>query len=191
MKNLFFLLSGYLIILVACNQHASVDGNATASVPFQDTVVPEPEIKIDPRTTIDQIIFGRYCGECAGICAPMYRYSAKGNQNSFYADYTDSFWKDTIRFGTALNDALNFKIGSEIIAAIPDSLFITEKQKFGCPDCTDGCGLYFEMSDFETLAPNKTKKFRIDAQTEQLTGQIRGFAELLMSKLPKIVDANR
>lgn len=148
-----------------------------------------------PNEDIDQIIFGVYCGECSGHCATMYRYNLEGNQNSFSIDSTDSFFSQEnhnnnnkkMVFDTYMNDKFHFNIGTEIIANIPDTLLNSDKpsQRFGCPDCSDGCGIYFELT-----RNGETKRFFIDYQTSQLTGEIKVFAEFLKDKL-MILDGVR
>jgi hypothetical protein len=54
-------------------------------------------------------------------------------------------------------------------------------QKFGCPDCTDGCGIYLETK-FDTVI----KKFYIDYQTEELPKEIRSFAEFLKRTIKQL-----
>ncbi|HYV55853.1 MAG TPA: hypothetical protein VE933_14795, partial [Chitinophagaceae bacterium] len=143
----------------------------------------------DAKDYIDQIVFGVYCGECSSHCATMYRYSMGGNQKSFSADFTDSYFnnKSEMKFNTYLDDKFYFDIGNEIVSNIPDSLLTTNKssQRFGCPDCTDGCGIYFEIT-----MDNKKHEFYIDYQTSQLSGFIKNFAEFLKMKITRLRNKN-
>jgi len=152
-----------------------------------ELVKKETQTKLDK--SIDQIIFGVYCGECGNHCATMYRYSMTGNQNSFSVDLTDSYFKNKseIIFNTYLNDQFHFNIGQEIVSNIPDSLLAFNKssERFGCPDCTDGCGIYFEITK-----ENKKYKYYIDNQTSQLTGDIKIFAEFLKTKITQLDKKN-
>lgn len=145
------------------------------------------QTKLDKN--IDQIVFGVYCGECSNHCATMYRYFLGGNQNSFSVDYTDSYFKNKseIIFDTYLNDQFHFDIGKEIVLNIPDTLLTIKKtsEQFGCPDCTDGCGIYFEI-----LKDNQKQKFYIDNQTSELTGNIKVFAEFLKTKISQLGKKN-
>lgn len=173
-----------LTFLISCHGNNSTNRSDSEN-PNQ---VSAPQSKED----IDQIIFGVYCGECSGHCATMYCYNLEGNQNSFSIDSTDSFfWRKynngKIMFYTYRNDKFHFDIGTEIIANIPDTLLNSDKssQSFGCPDCTDGCGIYFELT-----RNGETKRFFIDYQTSQLTGEIKVFAEFLKDKL-MILDGVR
>ena len=138
---------------------------------------------------INQIVFGRYCGECGNHCATMYRYSMEGNRNSFSADFTDDYFKrkKEITFNTYLNDKFHLDIGNEIVSNIPDTILKSDKssERFGCPDCADGCGIYFELTK-----DNKKHQFYIDYQTSQLTGKIKPFAEFLREKIDQLNKKN-
>ena len=132
---------------------------------------------------IDQIVFGKFCRECGSHCATMYKFTMNGNQNSFSADYSDSYFfttREEQEFATSLNDAFHFKIGQEIASEIPKKLLNSKKGqvRFGCPDCEDGCGMYLEIN-----RGKKVQQFLIDYQTSELDSEIRGFAEFLKKKI--------
>jgi len=144
----------------------------------------EKQVATSQIPAVTQITFGVYCGECYKNCATMYRYTT--GDKSFAADYTDAFFNrdgKPIPFGTSLKDAAYVAIGDDIIAHIPKLLLDSEKDtdNFGCPDCTDGCGIYFEM-----VINGATKYFYIDSQTEQLTGEIKTFAGYLKLRIAEI-----
>lgn len=131
---------------------------------------------------LDALVFGKYCAECSFNCATMYKFYIIGNTQTFWLEKSDDFFKnyEPVEFKTKLTDEKYFKVGLEILNLIPEEILTTDKetQKFGCPDCTDGCGLYFE-----TIKNGQKKKFYIDYQTEELTGEIKTFAELLKTKI--------
>jgi len=151
--------------------------------------IEKKELQTIIDTNIDQIIFGVYCGECGNHCATMYRYSMDGNQNSFSVDLTDSYFKNKseITFNSYLNDQFHFDIGHEIVSNIPNTLLTSNKpsERFGCPDCTDGCGIFFEITK-----NSKRQKFYIDNQTSELTGDIKNFAEFLKTKINQLEKKN-
>lgn len=183
MKHIILLIFG-LNCLFGCqnkstNTAAKHNPNEVAKI---DTTGNKSEIKGD------QIIFGVYCGECSNHCATMYRYVMNGNQNSFSADSTDSYFKKTeLVFETDLNDKFHFDIGKEIFSNIPDKLLNSVKtsEQFGCPDCTDGCGIYFEIT-----IEGRKRKFDIDYQTANLKGDIKTFAEFLKDRIRKLEEKN-
>ncbi len=76
-----------------------------------------------------------------------------------------------------------------MVASIKDSIpaifFKTETpRKFGCPDCTDGCGLYLEVKQ-----DSSEYIFAIDRQIGELTGEVKTFAQYLIAKLQKLRDS--
>lgn len=144
----------------------------------------KPTVAPDIRSSVDQIIFGRFCGECGHDCARMYRYSRRGAAKSLWVDMTDSYLhKKSIEFDTELNDSAKFELAEEIVKHIPSSLLTTDKavQRFGHPDLTDGCGIYLEISQ-----SGKTKKFAIDYQISQLSGDIKDFAAYFHTAIAKM-----
>ncbi|MBK9248973.1 MAG: hypothetical protein IPM69_12875 [Ignavibacteria bacterium] len=169
--------------MTSCNRQPSPLSGKSETIEVVQKVTPS---KLD--NTIDQIIFGVYCGECGNHCATMYRYSMGGNQNSFSADFTDSYFnKSEIIFNTYFNDKYHFDIGHDIASHIPVELLTLSKssERFGCPDCTDGCGIYFEITK-----ANTKQKFYIDFQTSQLTGEIKNFADYLKTKIAQLGKKN-
>lgn len=179
-----------ILVLFGLTCHTSCE-NKSANISGKTTVVDSTDNHQQDRksdTNIDQIIFGVYCGECGSHCATMYRYFMSGNQYSFSADFTDSYFKKTeITFDTYFNDKFHFDIGNEIITKIPDILINNDKssERFGCPDCRDGCGIYFEITK-----DSKKQKFYIDYQTSELTGDIKAFAEYLKEKVTQLDKKN-
>ena len=165
-----FLLGGVWCIL-SCNDGSSKLENLNSPAGSN----------VRSTSAINQIVFGVYCGECVNNCAIMYRYINGGDKNSYSIDYSDSFFnKSDVTFDSEMVDNFQFNIGDEIILSIPDTLLLSESasERHGCPDCTDGCGIYFELTK-----DMKKQKFYIDYQTSELSGDIKKFAELLKDKI--------
>jgi len=74
-------------------------------------------------------------------------------------------------------------IAMDIQKHIPDSLLLTTDtiKRFGCPDCTDGGGIYLQIQQGSIV-----KKINIDAQTEVLHGNMKAFAIYLLNKINQI-----
>ena len=183
LKLIIFLFFG-LTCLTSCLNKSANHSTKTEIVEIENNDFENTKHDIN----IDQIIFGVYCGECANHCATMYRYFNGGNQNSFSVDFTDSYFKKSeITFDSYFNDKFHFDIGNEIISNIPDKLLNNDKttEQYGCPDCTDGCGIYFEIKK-----GNKKQKFYIDYQTSELSGDIKVFAEFLKNKITQLEKKN-
>ncbi len=135
------------------------------------------------------IIFGKFCGQCSEHCATMYRYDMTGMSNSLFVDSTDSFFKNEgkIVCNTPINDHAKFHIVNKLVRQIPSTFYNSTKasQTFGCPDCTDGCGIYFEL-----VRDMTTKKFYIDFHTSELDKEVKDFGELVKETLAQLNKKN-
>jgi hypothetical protein len=189
-----------LIFIVLC---FTVFAGCNPSVPEEITfgqkqaeveeVVVAEEIEKEETPPVRTITFGKYCSECSGRCAVMYHFfMCGGNANTLWADYTDSFWKgkgDSLVFETQIEraDTAAWNAASEIAKNIPLSLFKTTEKplRYGCPDCTDGCGIYFEMVE-DTREGSKLHRFYIDYQTTMLEGEIKDFAECIKRNIKRM-----
>lgn len=131
------------------------------------------------------IIFGVYCGECMRHCATMYCYNMTGNSTNLFVDSTDSYFKNSgnIVCNTPVTDTGKFQIASTLVQKIPASFSKQgpEEQRFGCPDCTDGCGIYFEWRQAAV-----TRKFYIDYNTYELDKEVKEFGELIKKSLERL-----
>lgn len=135
---------------------------------------------------IEQIIFGKFCGACYLYCTIMFRYNMIGDQNSLFADYTNSYLKnkDNIIFPIQITDSVKFNLASDIINHIPNELLKTKinSETYGCPDCHDGCGFYFEIQSGSTK-----KKFYIDTQRFKLASDdLKIFSDYLHEMIDKM-----
>lgn len=169
------IISGLLLIASsACGQTSS--GTQTKSY----------ETKQDYPS---YITFGVFCGECSGHCATMYRYNMMGNSNTLFVDSTDSYFKNygKVVCKTQINDITRFQIVNKLVQQIPKVFLKTNKteQTFGCPDCTDGCGIYFELGQDTT-----TKKFYIDYHTSELDKDVKDFGEFVKETLVQLNKIN-
>jgi hypothetical protein len=170
MTYLKFIAGLLLVALSACGQTTS--GTQTKSA----------ETKRDYPS---YIIFGVFCGECSGHCATMYRYNMMGNSNTLLVDSTDSYFKNygKVVCKTQINDIDKFKIANKLVQQIPKTFLKTDKPKetFGCPDCTDGCGIYFEVGQDTAI-----KKFYIDYHTSELDKEVKDFGEFIKETLVQL-----
>jgi len=134
---------------------------------------------------IDHVTFGIYCGECSRHCATMYQYNMMGNANTLLMDTADSYFKNNrnVICKTSLTDRIKFILAAGIVAKIP-SAFLTTRDSvevFGCPDCTDGCGIYFELSN-----SHQVKKFYIDTDIDKLAEPVKAFAVFLKTQIDSL-----
>lgn len=176
--DIFFIAA--LILVIACaptvKSATPADGEQTA------TSVAEGR---DGRA--ERIVFGRYCGKCRGHCATMYQLNMAGSSNTLFMDTTDSF-RDNFGMpscNTPVKDPKKLALANSIVSKIPAELYNTESEneRFGCPDCADGCGLYFQVTQGK-----KIKQFYIDTDVSQLKGNIKDFAIALTAVIDKISE---
>lgn len=171
---------GLLILVIACGPTVK---SATQDSGEQTTAsVTEGR---DGRA--ERIIFGRYCGKCRYRCATMYQLNMTGTSNTLYMDTTDSF-KDnysTPTCNTPVKDAKKLALANSIVSKIPEQLYRTDETnvRFGCPDCADGCGLYFEITQGKKL-----KQFYIDTNVGQLKDEMKDFAVALTAVIDQLND---
>lgn len=174
MTNLKLIAGLLLITLSACGQTPSRT---------------QSKISKTKRDCPSYIIFGVFCGECSGHCATMYRYNMTDNSNTLFVDSTDSYFKNygKVVFKTQINDIARFQTVSRFVQQIPKTFLKTDKaeQTFGCPDCADGCGIYFEVGKDTTK-----KKFYIDYQTNQLDKEVKDFGEFIKEILIQLNKKN-
>lgn len=134
------------------------------------------------KSELDYMVFGVFCGECSGHCATMYRYNMTDSTNTLWVDSTDSYFTNSgnIQCKTPVTDPRKISLADSITQQIPQFFLgrTLMKDTFGCPDCTDGCGIYFELGEGGTR-----KKFYIDYQTGNLQGPVKTFAELLKKEI--------
>lgn len=186
MKTIFTALICALFI-VGC-----APGTKNPDQPYNDSVTvtnENPEDSVDQyvpgNKLTGQIVFGVYCGFCAKNCATMFRFNNTGNNMTLMVDSTDSFFKNNgvVTFNTVVSNVNRIDLAHSIMGQIPTELLTTDKEteRFGCPDCADGCGIYFELAQ-----NNKVKKFYIDNDAAQLTGEIKIFAEYLKSTIAQL-----
>ena len=179
------LIFGLCLTSLSCGQTSTNEVNSNKE--YRDTTNNIKNSNYTTTTTstdknFDYIIYGRFCGECGGECATMYKFDILNNKLS--ADHTDGFWEyergKPITFTTEIHDEKKLLLARQILDSIPVIILSTKKskEKYGCPDCSDGCGIFLE-----TKRDTIIKKFYIDYQTTELTGEIKIFADYLRKVL--------
>lgn len=108
-----------------------------------------------------------------------------GNSNTLFVDTTDSYFINNgkVVCKAQINDIAKFQIVNKLVQQIPRTFLKTDnsEQTFGCPDCTDGCGIYFELGKGATIM-----KFYIDYHTTELDKEIKEFGEFVKETLVQL-----
>jgi hypothetical protein len=134
---------------------------------------------------INYVLFGYFCGECGGHCATMYQFKLGANENTFFMDTTDSYFnnKENVICRVKIADARKFELGKNISNQIPNELLncLNKSEKYGCPDCHDQCGIYFEM-----MQNNETMRFYFDTDISMLDDDLKLFLILLKNTIAQL-----
>src|SRR5579863_7453788 len=127
---------------------------------------------------INYVVFGYFCGECDRRCATMYLFKLGGNENTYFMDTSDSYFKNkgNVVCSIEIVDAKNYELGKNISNQIPSELLTcpSKSEKYGCPDCNDECGIYFEM-----MQDNEVKRFYFDTDISKYDADLKIFVILL------------
>jgi len=185
MKQIHFLLVLF-VFFISCNGQVKNDNTPTNN---DQTKLPKAHTlqAHSQQSKMESAIFGIYCGECGGHCATMIQLQMK--DSTVTADSTDSYFKQTIITCTIpIKQKRIIAYAKDIVKHIPASL-LTYSQSgatFGCPDCSDGCGIYVELRD----SNGKARKFYIDTDTSKMDGDIKSFSIYFRGQWDKISNGN-
>ncbi|MEO8771201.1 MAG: hypothetical protein ABI402_13990 [Ferruginibacter sp.] len=165
-------------VIISCDQKNKTVIATTAEINKKDCLP-----QADTNRMYEYILFGMFCGECGSHCATMFQYNMIGNATTLLADYTDSYFehKDNVICKTPIKNVEKMHLANSIVEKIPVQLLTTSQHRFGCPDCTDGCGIYFEFS-----LKGKVKKFTIDTETSKLSPDMKSFSEFLQELITEM-----
>jgi hypothetical protein len=123
----------------------------------------------------DYIVFGDYYGMCAGgHCVRMYLLNANSLFEDSRKDYPSSFTPYEGNFSMNRND--KFDDVKALLTQIPEALINSEEKVLGCPDCSDGGGIYIE-----TRIEGQLKFWLIDKQ--RVPAGLENFLALVNEKI--------
>lgn len=185
MKTVYPIFIVFMMTLFSCQEPPKVTGPEST---FPDKNIPKTKRFVSSDSTqrqpyieqIDHFIFGVYCGECSGDCATMYRYNMGGNAHTLQVDHTNSFFNQPreVKCNTPINDGAKIRLAGEVVDYIPlEILQATTDKRYGCPDCTDGCGVYFELG-----MGKQVHRFYLDPINIKLDPAIKDFTQLLQAR---------
>ncbi len=92
------------------------------------------------------IIFGHFYGFCAGEeCVEIFKLTT----TSLSEDKKDGYpnWKEGYEGDFEELHADKFNVVKGLITEVPEALLAVQDTVLGCPDCTDGGGVYFEYKN--------------------------------------------
>lgn len=108
--------------------------------------------RLDPD--VDQLIFGTYAGYCSGErCVEIFAVQ----KGKLYEDRSDFYPASSSTFDFEQLSKNKYELVESIYRSIPNALLQSESTTFGCPDCTDGGGVFIQIT-----AEGRTATFFID-----------------------------
>ena len=91
---------------------------------------------------IDYLIFGHFHGECDGEqCVETFKLT----DEKLYEDTLDLYSGENLEF--IEQSSAKFEQVKVLIDYIPDELLSVRDTMFGCPDCRDQGGIFFQYSE--------------------------------------------
>ena len=113
------------------------------------------------------LVFGHFYGMCAGEgCVETYKLT----DMKLYEDLIDDYSGQNLEFVELQNET--FAQVSDLVDFFPNQLLSEEETVFGCPDCSDGGGLFIQYSDNGNL-----KSWRIDQFQNNVPSYLHAFID--------------
>lgn len=122
------------------------------------------------------LIFGHFYGMCAGEgCIEIFKLTEK----ELYEDIRDEYAAQNMEFVELGND--KFEQVKDLMDFFPNQLLNHKETVFGCPDCSDGGGLFIQYSYY-----GKVKTWRIDQFKDNVPKYLHGFMDKVNEKIKLI-----
>jgi hypothetical protein len=103
------------------------------------------------------LVFGHFYGMCAGEgCVETYKLT----DVKLYEDLIDDYSGQNLEFVELENET--FAQVNDLVDFFPNQLLSEEETVFGCPDCSDGGGLFIQYSDNGNLKSWRIDQFQIN-----------------------------
>ena len=136
-------------------------------------------IKDEDCITINEqnfLVFGHFYGMCAGEeCVETYKLT----DLKLYEDILDDYSGQNLDFVELDNET--FEQINDLVDFFPNQLLNETDTFFGCPDCSDGGGLFIQYSDNGNL-----KSWRIDQFQENVPSYLHSFIDKVNEKISLI-----
>ena len=130
--------------------------------------------------TIDYITFGHFYGFCAGdTCVQTYQLT----QTQLFEDTIGDYSGENLNF-IAL-DNQKYELVKDLIATFPSELLDHDETSIGCPDCSDGGGLFIQYSK-----NGEVKSWRIDLFKVNVPEYLHDFMDEVQEKISLINEDN-
>lgn len=184
LPTLFALL---ILGMWACTKPKNEEANQPPKV---DTTQETTSINKPPTSPIKTFVFGTFYGECAGDCAPMFELEVPTQKLS--RNTGEEFFRNRnpINFDTDLStQPAKVEAAQEVLEKLPKVLLgIWAKSRYGCPDCTDGGGVYIRLYKHN----GGVRAFFIDPHLKPTNDQEReivAYAHFIRAKVKQLLKA--
>ena len=122
------------------------------------------------------LVFGHFYGMCGGEeCVETYKLT----DLKLYEDILDDYSGQNLDFVELDNET--FEQINDLVDFFPNQLLNETDTVFGCPDCSDGGGLFIQYSDNGNL-----KSWRIDQFQENVPSYLHSFIDKVNEKISLI-----
>ena len=119
------------------------------------------------------LVFGHFYGMCVGEgCVETYKLT----DLKLYEDILDDYSGQNLDFVELDNET--FEQINDLVDFFPNQLLNETDTVFGCPDCSDGGGLFIQYSDNGNL-----KSWRIDQFQENVPSYLHSFIDKVNEKI--------
>jgi hypothetical protein len=129
-----------------------------------------------PTNENDYLIFGHFYGFCGGEqCIEVFKLT----DTNLYEDSEDNYALDTFNFEE--KEIEKFNLAKDLVFFLPAKLLTEKDDVLGCPDCSDGGGVYIEYSK------NGIKNsWRIDQFKQNIPEYLHDFIDKVNEKISLI-----
>jgi len=124
------------------------------------------------------LVFGHFYGECLGErCIETFKLT----DEKLFEDINDNYSGNDLSFIELGAD--KFEEVKDLALLFPNQLLYDSKSTFGCPDCTDGGGIFIQYADNGTI-----KSWRMDQDKKHIPSYLHNFVDKINEKIALIND---
>ena len=124
----------------------------------------------------DYLIFGQFYGFCVGeTCVETFKLT----HTKLYEDTLDNYSVTPLNFEALGND--KFELVKDLDTYFPENLLTEKEGDIGCPDCSDGGGVFIEYSKNGIV-----KSWRIDQFKHNIPTYLHDFMDKVNEKITLI-----
>ena len=156
MKALKFIVITLLLFTVSCSDNE--------------------EIAKEESQNFNYLTFGHFFGSCGGDnCVQTFQLT----NDKLFKDTISDYTGEDLNFTELSNE--KYELVKDLMDAFPAELLNSDEDFFGCPDCSDGGGLFIQYSENGIL-----KSWRIDLFKTNVPEYLHDFMDEVQEKIALI-----